>query len=182
MPPKAETEREAVLDAVMDIIEEKGFDAVSARSVAARLGISTQPIYRLFGDMDAVRRAALERGYELFERYVSGAALDQAASYVSFAVTHGKLFNFLFRGRNACCNGLDELATHLLSGTGIIPKLGEITGLSGEKLYRLHLGVWMALHGLAVMAADNGSSFTDDEIKQFTVEITRALGDYYRKE
>ena len=34
---------------------------VSARNVAARLGISTQPIYRIFGDMDGVRQAAIER-------------------------------------------------------------------------------------------------------------------------
>ena len=74
MPPAIKTDRKAIINAVMEIIDESGWSAVSARSVAERLGISTQPIYREFADMDEVRRAAIERGFEIFTEYKIGRA------------------------------------------------------------------------------------------------------------
>ena len=153
---------------------------MSARSIAARLGVSTQPIYREFGDMDGVRRAAIARGYEIFAKDVSGDALGQAVRYVKFALEHRRLFDFIFREQGYKYDGLDDLAHKLIPNTEIIEKLTEITGLSVERTYRVHLCVWMALHGLAAMAADNELTMTDDEISEFTKDVTVALTGYYK--
>ncbi len=182
MPPKIRTDRKAILDGVMEIIEERGYDAVSARSVADRLGISTQPIYREFKNMEEIRRAAVERGYGIFTEYIAGDALHQAVRYVTFASEHGRLFDFLFRGKRNEYGGLDELSHRLLPDTGIIDKLCEITGLSAERVYRLHLLLWMALHGLATFGADNKLALGDGEVEQFTKELTGALTMFYKAE
>ena len=181
MPPRAETDRARVLDAVIEIIDESGWDAVSARAVASRLRTSTQPIYRIFGDMDGLRKAAAERGFEIFGEYVRGEALDQAARYVTFAVERGKLFCFLFRTGGCEYDGLDDMAHKLVDGTDIIDRLQSITGLPRERVYRLHLCVWMTLHGLAAVAADNKTRFTEVEIKALAKELTGALSAYYEK-
>ncbi|MCM1368521.1 MAG: TetR/AcrR family transcriptional regulator [Roseburia sp.] len=182
MPRKAATDRRAVIDAVMAIIEESGFGAVSARSVAARLNVSTQPIYREFADMNEVRVAAIERGFEIFEAYVfgEGAADDSAARYVLFAAEHGNLFEFLFGSRHYEYDGLDDLA-HKLYTAEIIDRLSAITGLPRERTYRLHLCVWMALHGLASIASGNKLHVTEDEIKALVREMTGALSAYYKE-
>lgn len=180
MPPAIKTDREAIINAVMEIIDESGWDAVSARSVSARLGISTQPIYREFADMDEVRRAAVGRGLEIFSAYVSGDALESAVKYVLFASERGNLFNFLFRGKHYEYDGLDELA-HKLVSEDIIDKLEVITELPRERVYRLHLCVWMALHGLAAISADNRVVARNDEISALVYEMTRGLSAYYRK-
>lgn len=180
MPPAVKTDKKAIIDGVMTIIERDGWGAVSARSVANELSISTQPIYREFKDMNEVRDAAIERGLEIFVQYLCGDALDQSVSYVMFAMERANLFNFLFRGKHYEYGGLDELSHKLVNGTEIIDKLEKITGLTREKVYRVHLGVWMALHGLAAMSADNRVAIDKDEIKRFTREITSALTAYYR--
>lgn len=180
MPPRIETDSKRVLDAVTEIIDESGWSAVSARAVANRLGISTQPIYRIFGDMDGLRKAATARGFEIFSEYVKGEALDQAVRYVTFAVERGGLFNFLFRAGNCEYGGLDDMAHKLVDGTDIIDRLQQLTGLPRERVYRLHLCLWMALHGVAAVAADNKAEFTESEIKALVKDMTGALAAYYK--
>ncbi len=178
MPPEIKAERKAMLDAALHIIEECGADAVSARSVAKRIGISTQPIYREFGGMGGFREAVFLRALEELTGAIGGDALDQAVKYVKFASEHRNLFNFLFRSRKCVYDGLDGMAHGIVSDTGIIDKLTEITGLPKESVYRVHLYIWMALHGLAAMAADNDVKLTDGEIEEFTRDITVALTKY----
>ncbi len=182
MPPAVKTDKRAITDAVTSIIESDGWRAVSARAIADRLGISTQPIYREFKDMSEVKKAAVARGWELFAEYVSGDALDQSVNYVMFATERANLFDFLFRGKHYSYDGLDDLAHRLTDGTEIIDKLTQITDLPREKVYRLHLYVWMALHGLAAMSADNRVALDRDEIKNFARELTAALSSYYRND
>ena len=40
MPPKAKVTREDILSACVEIIRQSGFDAVNARALASRLGLS----------------------------------------------------------------------------------------------------------------------------------------------
>ena len=182
MPPNIKKDRAEVLDAVIDIIEKDGADAVSARSVAARLNISTQPIYREFGDMDGLKKAAVARGFDIFFDYIKGDATTQAVKYVLFASEHKNLFHFLFRGAGYSYDGLDDLAHKIHPSSDIIDRLTEITGLPREKVYRLHLYVWTALNGIAYYATDNNLRIDEDEIKAFTVDLTRALSKYYKEE
>lgn len=182
MPPEIKTNRNVMVDGALAIIEDSGFSALSARVLAERLGISTQPIYREFGDMDGVRSAAVERGWQIFAEYVKGEAETQAVRYVTFAAEHKNLFAFLFRNRNCEYSGLNDMSHKLVEGTGIIDKLSAITGLPREQTYRLHLTLWMALHGLASMCADNVVTIGDDEIRDFAVQTTRALSAFYKRQ
>ncbi len=181
MPPEIKTDRSVMLDATIGIIEEAGADAVSARAVAKKLGISTQPIYREFGDMDGLIDAATVRGFEIYAESVKGEALDQASAYVKFACERSNLFKFLFRRRKIEFDGLESLSHCILSSSDIIDRLSEITGLDRERVYRLHLYVWMATTGLATIAADNGTSIDDGELRDFTMELTKALTQYYNR-
>lgn len=173
-------ERNAVIDAAIGIIEESGAQAVSARTVANRLRISTQPIYREFGDMDGLRRAALKRAFDIFWESIRGEAADQSVGYVRFACEHGELFKFMFMGKHYEYTGLDDLAHALMPSTDIIERLMAIFGLSEEKTYKMHLFVWMAIHGLAVISADNKVRVDDTEIKDFTVTLSRAMAEYLK--
>lgn len=182
MPPEIRTDRSAIINGALAVIEERGAAALSARTIADKLGISTQPIYREFADMGEVRSAATARGFEIFADFVAGDAEAQSVKYVTFAVERKNLFNFLFRDRNCEYADLDDMAQKIVDGTEIIDKLAEITGLSRDKVYRLHFCLWMALHGLACMAADNRvERLESDDISRLIVEMTRALGAFYAK-
>ena len=44
MPPKVKVSREEIINATVEIVRRSGAQAVNARTVAAALGCSTQPI------------------------------------------------------------------------------------------------------------------------------------------
>jgi len=52
---------ESILDAAIEILRERGLDAVSMRSVAGRLGVSPVPLYSRVGNKDALLDAVAER-------------------------------------------------------------------------------------------------------------------------
>lgn len=61
MPAVRKITTEAIVDAAVEVLREGGFSAVNARSVAKKLGCSTQPIYLSFQSMDEVKAALTAR-------------------------------------------------------------------------------------------------------------------------
>lgn len=53
--------REKILDAVLDLLRERGYDEVRVRDVWERTGVGTDTIYRYFGSRDGMIAAALAR-------------------------------------------------------------------------------------------------------------------------
>ena len=47
MPPKVKITKEMILNTVLDITREVGFEAVNARSIASKLQCSTRPIFTI---------------------------------------------------------------------------------------------------------------------------------------
>ena len=60
-PSPLQLESSAIVDAAIDILREQGLDAVSMRTVAARLGVSPFPLYSRIGNKDALLDAMAER-------------------------------------------------------------------------------------------------------------------------
>lgn len=62
LPP--EIRRRELLDAALDVIYEQGFDAVSVEAVARRAGVTRPVVYDLFGDLDRLLLALIDREEE----------------------------------------------------------------------------------------------------------------------
>ena len=56
MPPKARITKEMILDTVLDLTRKQGFESVNARSIAAQLRCSTQPIFTCYANMEEMKR------------------------------------------------------------------------------------------------------------------------------
>ena len=52
MPPKAKITKEMILNTVLEITKETGFETVNARSIAGRLQCSTRPIFTCYENME----------------------------------------------------------------------------------------------------------------------------------
>ena len=61
MPAVRKVSKEQIIDAAVAILRDEGFSAINARSVAKKLGCSTQPIYLSFKSMDELKTALTER-------------------------------------------------------------------------------------------------------------------------
>ena len=55
MPAAKKVSKEKIVEAAVDVLRDGGFSAINARSVAKKLGCSTQPIYFSFKNMDELK-------------------------------------------------------------------------------------------------------------------------------
>ena len=70
MPAAKKVSKDKIIDAAIEVLRDGGFSAVNARSVARRLGCSTQPIYLSFQSMEELKAALTERAIEMHTRRV----------------------------------------------------------------------------------------------------------------
>ena len=56
MGRKTKITKEMILDAAYELLDEAGIGAVAIKSIAARLGCSTQPVSWHFGSMTELKR------------------------------------------------------------------------------------------------------------------------------
>ena len=80
MPPKAKISKEMILDTVLDITRQAGFDAVNARSIADKLQCSTRPLFTCYKNMDELKIEFLDFAFEFYNQYV--------ADYRAVSYTH----------------------------------------------------------------------------------------------
>ncbi|WP_313340023.1 helix-turn-helix domain-containing protein [Sedimentibacter sp.] len=65
MPPKTKFNKENIIEAAFEIVKENGFSAITARSVAKRLGSSVAPIYVNFETIENLIEAVVQRVFAI---------------------------------------------------------------------------------------------------------------------
>ena len=146
MPPKCRFTREEIIQAALDLTAEKGVGALTARSLAQRLGSSAKPIFGLIANMEEVQQEVVKAANLRYQEYLrqdmsAGRYPPYKASgmaYIRFAREQKELFKLLFmrdRTHEEKAAG-DELEALL----GLIQKN---MGLSRDDAYRFHLEMWI---------------------------------------
>ena len=166
MPPKVRFTREEIIRAALDITRESGPEALTARSLAARLDCSAKPIFGLFRSMEEVQQEVLKAGYQFYDEAIARAMESgeyppykaSGMAYIDFARREKHLFRLLFmRDRSR------EDAEPLLD------LIQRAAGLSRESARLFHLEMWIYVHGIASMAA---TSFRDWDTELISASLT----------
>lgn len=161
MPPKARITKEMILDTVMDITRETGFETVNARSIASKLQCSTRPIFTCYENMDELKNEFLDFAYEYFEQYVTNyrnstnvtSALIHPLSYIDFAQEEARLFKLLF------INDMDLEMTEPkdfykeIDNEKRAKDFSETIGVELEHAKIIFLDLFLYSHGIAVLTA-----------------------------
>ena len=176
MPPKVKFSREEIIAAALDIVREGGMTALTARSLAARLGSSAKPVFGLFENMQEVQKEVMLAANAEYQRFLytemmRGIYKPYKASgmaYIAFARKEKELFKLLFmRDRTD-----ERIEAEDQSIDDIIALISRNTGLKTEDARLLHLEMWIFVHGIATMIVTN---YLDWEEKH----VSRALTDAY---
>ena len=177
MPPKVKFSREEIIAAALDIVREGGMTALTARSLAARLGSSAKPVFGLFENMQEVQKEvmlAANAEYQkfLYTEMMRGIYKPYKASgmaYIAFARKEKELFKLLFmRDRSAA----EQTQSGDESIDGIISLISRSTGLSTEDARLFHLEMWIFVHGIASMIVTGYLDWQEDY-------VSRVLSDAY---
>ena len=69
MPPKNKFKRENIESIAFNHVRKHGWEALSTRYIAQKLGSSTRPIYTHFSSMDELKSAVMKRVLDLYHDY-----------------------------------------------------------------------------------------------------------------
>jgi AcrR family transcriptional regulator len=188
MPPKKRFEENTIIDAAFQVIRNEGFQAVTARSIAAELGSSTTPIYWVLESMDKVEDALRQKAFALIaeyqvKKYTDNVFINMAIGYVNFARQEPRLFQFLQLENKLPLNpGEDgELGERITSILGEKPPYENYFGKIDQKsMDTLTLQSWIFVHGLAVAVSSNMLKF--DSEKDIENLITSAGSAFYMQQ
>lgn len=169
MPPKKIVTREQILDAAMEITRNSGIDAVTARSIAAALGVSTHPIFTYFDTINSIKDDVLVSARVLYHEYILQ-GLDEKIPFLGvghqfliLAKNEPELFKMLFfkttpDGRK---HAYDEFEFTLALVVESVMKIYNVDKHTAECYYR---NLWLMSLSFATLIVTGNCTYTDEEM------------------
>lgn len=156
MPPTVRFTRDAVLHAACQLMRREGMEALNARAIAKELGGSTQPIFRLFTNMEDLHRELILYVARQFQAHAEADMAQSDSPYIQLCTTYllygrdePEMFKLLFM-RDRVSDGQYSDQTNFDLVFNIIKKE---TPLDDETALRFFERTWLFIHGLAVCIA-----------------------------
>ena len=184
MAPHIKFKREEMVNAALRLVQTGGIDSLTAKTLAAELGISTQPVFTCFGSMDVLKQevyAAAEKRYDIYAE----AGLKQklpffgfGMQYILFARHEPELYRLLFLSR---IPGQEHSVIRAMQHSQEIvrPTLMQVYHLTSTEADRYFRDLWLATHGIATLIVTGDCPYTDEEIRQimtgFSLSICKAI-------
>ena len=150
-----------ILDTAFAMTREEGFANVTARRVAAKAGCSTQPIFRVYKNMEELWDAVYERAaayfldyYSLYPRTGKTPFANLGMAYIAFAREERHLFELLFVSDNQDGKHKKKSMYEILNGdAGNVVyeiNLARVAGCPDPG--DLFMKMWIFIHGAACMS------------------------------
>ena len=173
MPPKPKFTKEEIVAAALELVGEKGIEALTARELGARLGSSARPIFTVFNSMEEVQEEVRAAALKRFESYTEKAMhytpvfKQVGMQMILFAIEEPKLYQLVYMSENAGATDFE----------GIVDRLGDVAqlcvdviqrdyGLSEKDAKALFEHVWIYTFGIGALCATGMCRFSQDEIIQ----------------
>lgn len=186
MPPKVKITKEDIVNAAVNTVRKNGEEAINARTIAAVLECSTQPIFSNFSTMDELRLAVIKRAYELYQEYIKREIESEnfppykasGMAYIRFAKEERELFKLLYmRDRT------NENAPQVIDfGDEMESLVQKNTGLDKENTKLFHLEMWAYVHGIATMFATGFLDLSWELVSRMLSDAYLGLRKQYEKE
>ncbi len=157
MARKETITKDEILNAAFQMTRQDGFSQVSARTLAAKAGCSTQPIFRVYKNMEELGADLYGKAIEFFHAYYSSFPhtsdtpfVNMGLAYIRFAQEEQQLFKLLFMAENRHGKSLYDL----LNGE----KGAVVREINHAKVYGckdpsgMFMRMWIFIHGSACMS------------------------------
>ena len=186
MPPRIKVTKEEIVRTAVDILRQGGIQAVNARSIAAALNCSTQPVFFNFATMEDLHRAIAVRAEALCRDFIkqeteSGAYPPYKAAgmaYIRFAKEEKELFKLLYM--------YDRQGAPIPKEADLFNQMESLvqhtTGLHSPDARLFHLEMWVYVHGIATMFATGYLNLDWELVSQMITDVYQGLRKHYEAE
>lgn len=176
MPKKPSTTKDTMVEAAFQLIREQGPAALTARSLAARLGCSTQPIMYQFPNLENLKEKVYQRADAFHTKYLlsGGDLLEIGLRYIHFAEEEPQLFRFLFQSNRFSGRSLPELI-YAPEAEGILAAVRVEEGMAPETAAAIFEPLFAVVHGYASLIANNAMKYDPDTIRKALIAVAEGL-------
>lgn len=164
---------EKILDTAFLMTREEGFANVTARKVAAKAGCSTQPIFRVYKNMEELWDAVYEKAvaffrdyYSLYPRIAKAPFSNLGMAYIAFAREEKHLFELLFvSGGEGSEEKRRKSMYEVLNGEegNVVYEINLAASLGCPNPSDLFMKMWIFIHGAACMSLTGDYDLSDRE-------------------
>lgn len=196
--------RQALLDAALELLVERGVDGFTLREVARRAGVSHNAPYHHFADRGALVRAIVAQSFDLLgSRLADEAAqagedpMDRIAAmgvaYVEFALDHPERYRLMFR-TELSRDGDSDAPTDAdaAGGAAFGTLMSAVQEAADRGLLRdgmdpgaAAVTAWAGVHGLASLLLEGSLGVRPEDqrarARQLTVGVVDLLVDGLRR-
>ena len=147
--------KENIVKGAVKLINDDGWLNLNARSLAKHLGISTKPLYRIYNNMDEIKKDVL---IEINRQYND----------------YKNIFCSLFLSDNLKWKKIEDVFDEKWNQSTIINLVNK-HGFSFEEAKELFLHMWLYSNGLATLIATNQIKLDEEKIMIRLVKIYKNL-------
>ncbi len=180
MPRKERITKSEIAAAAFKLARKKGAEEVTARKLAAFAGCSTQPIFRVYQNMEEVLEEVMEEAVTFFDAFYDNYPKSQSApfvnlglAYISFAEKEKNLFRMMFLSEDRNGKSLYEL----LNGKkgNVLSEIRKAKSEGCKDPQGLFMKMWIFIHGAACMTITGDYDLGITETVQQLVDAYRAF-------
>lgn len=172
LPKNISISKDNILNTALEIVREKGIDAVSNREIAKKLNCSIRPIYYQFKNSEELMRELNKMMIKYFYDFLTNNMNDEmpkykqtGINYIKFAKEEKNLFKVLFMSKTNL--SISEFIGAAEDNINNIFKLIKgSTKLNDEEIMSFHTKMWLFTHGLATLLACDAIKLNDKQISE----------------
>ncbi len=168
MARKETITKKDILKAAFEMAGEEGFEHVTARTLAAKAGCSTQPIFRIYKNMEELGKDLFVEVVTYFGAYYDGFPhkndtpfVNLGLCYIRFAQDNPKLFKLLFVDKNRHGKSLYDI----LNGENgaVVKEINSAASGGCKNPSAMFMKMWILIHGAACMSLTGDYDLNENE-------------------
>jgi AcrR family transcriptional regulator len=179
MARKESITKNAILEVAFAMAQE-GDGAVTARTLAAKAGCSTQPIFRVFKSMEELEGELFAKAvsyytdfYEAFRQRSETPFVNLGMAYIEFAMKNKNIFALVFNSPKRYGKSLYDLIN---GESGAVSKeISKASAAGSVNASYLFMKMWMVIHGAACMSLTGDYDLKEEETKQMLEDAYQAF-------
>ena len=186
MPPKVKFQKEEIIEAAVNIARERGINAVTAREVGARLGVSSRPLFTYFDTVDELKKEVYFYAKKLYQEYVKRGLkaeipfLGVGQNYIRFAKEEKELYKYLFL---TAPNGIKGSAIDglKLSQDLVRKSLMHIYHMDSNTADKYFRDLWLVAYSITTLIVTGDCPYSDEEISALFTEFSLSICKAYKE-
>lgn len=186
MPPRVKFQKDEIVKAALEVVRNKGISALTAREVAAVLGVSTRPIFTYYDSMEQLKKDVFEAAKEIHRHRIKQGLKEKipflgvGMQYISFAREDPELYRLLFLtkpdGAVGSAIGSLTMAQELVRDS--LMRIYNIDEFKADCYFR---DLWLVVFSFSTLIVTGDCPYTDEQMSAVLTEVSLSVFKAYKE-